>query len=82
MEYMAASKPVISTDVNVLPELIQNGITGLIIPSDDVQALSDAMLKLSNSLDMLKTFGMNGRKRAEKNFRLKIFAETIEPLLK
>ena len=82
MEYMAAGIPVISTDVNVLPELVQDGVTGLIVPSGDVKALSDAMLNLSGNPDLLKKFGMNGRKRAEREFRLNKFAETIEPLLK
>ena len=82
MEYMAAGIPVISTDVNVLPELVQNGVTGLIVPSGDVKALSDAMLRLPSSIDLLKKFGENGRKHAEREFILTKFAETIEPLLK
>ena len=82
MEYMAAGKPVITSDVNVLPELVQDGVTGLIVPSGDIKALSDAILRLSGSRDLIKKLGENGRKRAEMDFRLNKFAETIEPSLK
>jgi glycosyltransferase involved in cell wall biosynthesis len=46
MEAMAAGLPVISTDVSGIPELIDDGVNGLLVPSEDAEALADAIWRL------------------------------------
>jgi glycosyltransferase involved in cell wall biosynthesis len=46
VEAMAAARPVIGTRVDGIPELIDDGITGLLVPPDDSVALSDAILRI------------------------------------
>jgi colanic acid/amylovoran biosynthesis glycosyltransferase len=43
MEAMALGRPVISTYIAGIPELVHNGVNGWLIPAGDVQALADAM---------------------------------------
>lgn len=46
MESMAIGVPVISTEVSGIPELIENGVSGLICPPDDPIALSHSILQI------------------------------------
>jgi L-malate glycosyltransferase len=43
---MAASLPVVATDVGGNAEAVQNGVNGFIVPSDDSAALSEAITRL------------------------------------
>jgi glycosyltransferase involved in cell wall biosynthesis len=47
MEAMAAELPVVSTAVSGIPELIDNDVNGLLVPSEDVGALADAIWRLA-----------------------------------
>ncbi len=47
MEAMAAGLPVVSTAVSGIPELIDNDVNGLLVPSEDAPALADAIWRLA-----------------------------------
>jgi len=64
MEAMALGRPVISTFVGGIPELVENGKTGWLAPAGDEIALSEAMrAALEASVDQLATMGAAGRGR-------------------
>lgn len=77
-EAMATGKPVISTTVAGIPELVVNGDTGLLVPPRDPHALADAMKRLGGDENLRNNFGRAGRSRIEKEFTIE---KTIEPLL-
>jgi len=81
MEYMTAGKPVISSDVNVLPELVSDGVTGIIVPAGDVLSLSKAMLKLAENKELIKRYGMEGKKKANDLFTFEAFVNSIESMI-
>jgi colanic acid/amylovoran biosynthesis glycosyltransferase len=67
MEALALGRPVISTYIAGIPELVESGVCGWLVPSGDVQALADAMRKaLSATAADLETMGKIGRKRVAK----------------
>ena len=68
LESMAAAKPVVATDVGGNPELVENGITGHIVPPADPEALADGILRLLRSPDRAKVMGEAARVRVEKDF--------------
>lgn len=70
LEYMAMSKPVISSDVGGVPEMIEDGSTGLLVPPGDAKALAKAILRLINDRDRSVKMGLNGRRRIEGHFTL------------
>ena len=77
-EAMASERPVVSTTVAGIPELVANSKTGVLVPPDDASALADAMDKLAREENLRDDFGRAGRIRIEQEFTIE---KTIEPLL-
>jgi glycosyltransferase involved in cell wall biosynthesis len=64
MEALALSRPVISTYVAGIPELVENGTCGWLVPAGDVTGLAEAMIScLQCSDEALQGMGMQGRSR-------------------
>lgn len=70
LEYMAASKPVVVTNVGSIAEQVVDGETGYIIPPGDYQAIADALLNLLNNESLSKSMGQAGRKRVMEKFSI------------
>ena len=64
MEAMALRRPVVTTYVAGIPELVQHGRTGWLVPAGDEEALADAIVAcLGASDEALAAMGANGRER-------------------
>jgi len=64
MEAMALRRPVITTYVAGIPELVQHGRTGWLVPAGDEDALADTIVACLGATDeTLATMGANGRER-------------------
>jgi glycosyltransferase involved in cell wall biosynthesis len=61
-EAMSCQTPVVATRVGAVPELIENGVNGYLAAVDDVEALTAAVLKLSQTEGHRKTIGGNARR--------------------
>ena len=68
MEAMTLGKPVVGSNVGGIPELIQNGGTGYIVPTEDSTALASAIKELLVDGTKRNAFGTSGLKWAENNF--------------
>jgi L-malate glycosyltransferase len=68
IEAMAASLPVVATDVGGNAEAVQNGVSGYIVPSEDVAALSGAILRLLHDPSQATEMGIAGRKLVVEKF--------------
>lgn len=68
LEAMACGKPVIATDATSIPEVVDNGVTGILCPIDDIDAFVSACRKLAADRKLCERFGKAGRKRAEEIF--------------
>jgi glycosyltransferase involved in cell wall biosynthesis len=73
LEAMAAVKPIVATDVGGISEVIQDGIEGIIIPSNDSDRLAEAIIGLL--LDEKKRLDMG--ERARRKFLEKFTIETM-----
>ena len=70
VESMAAGLPAVVTNAGGNPYVVENGITGKVVPVRDEKALADAMLCLAEDSEMRKRYSANARKRFDDDFRL------------
>ncbi len=75
LEAMAAGKPVIATAVGGVPELVIDGVTGVLVPSGDAAALSEAMARLMTDFKLRMNMGLAGAARAEQHFSAEVMAQ-------
>jgi len=59
-EYMGLAKPVIATDIGGNSELVDEGVTGLLSPAGDPEAMAEKMLVLLSDEGLRKTMGERG----------------------
>ncbi len=69
MEAMATGRPVISCPISGIPELVRDGETGLLVPSDDPQALAGAIERLARDESLRVQLGRQGRALVERQHR-------------
>lgn len=70
-EAMAFGKPVIATAVGGIPELVEEGRTGFLVPRGDSAALADRILRLLNAPELRRELGGNARRAAEAHFDIR-----------
>ncbi len=78
LEAMALARPVVSTKLAGIPELVIDGITGLLVAPGDSEGLADALDKLVRNSAMRSNFGASARSRIEKHFQIET---TVAPLI-
>ncbi len=76
-EAMAMKLPIITTDVPGPSEVIEDGISGVLVPSHSDKALLDKMLELMENQELCRSFAENGRERVEKYFARPIMLQNI-----
>ena len=69
LEARATGLPLIASSVGVLPDLIQDGVNGKLVPPEDVDKLADAFNTVIASWDSAKLWGAEARQTTEKDFR-------------
>jgi glycosyltransferase involved in cell wall biosynthesis len=65
-ESMASGVPVLASDCGGVPELVDKGVTGLLVPRLNVDALTNAMRELLSDSSRLRVMGQASRARAER----------------
>ncbi len=80
IEAMAAGKPVVGTALGGIPEVIENGTNGFLVPPRDPTALSDAIITILENTDLAIEMGNRGRETVKSKFTLQIMIKTIEKL--
>jgi len=75
LEAMAAGLPVVASAVGGVPELVENGVTGHLVPAGDVAALASALNDVLGDAARRRSLGDAGRQRAAEHFDLSVFQE-------
>jgi glycosyltransferase involved in cell wall biosynthesis len=75
----AFKKPVVVTDVGAIPEIVDDGVTGFIVPPRNPEAFADAIVKLLKDEKLRKQMGENAYKKLKTDLSLdKIAEKTIK----
>jgi glycosyltransferase involved in cell wall biosynthesis len=77
LEAMAAGRPVVASAIGGLPDQVEHGITGLLVPPGDVSALRESMARLLADPSERARMGESGRKRAA-DYSAKVVVPQIE----
>jgi sugar transferase (PEP-CTERM/EpsH1 system associated) len=80
LEAMASSLPVIATRVGGNPELVEEGVTGELIPAGDRTALADAIRFYVCDREAARRHGRNGRLRVEREFSVEMMVKRYQGL--
>lgn len=68
LEAMATGLPVVTTPVTGNPEIVDDGVNGLLVPPEDVPALADALARLLTDGDLRQRLSLAARQKAERAF--------------
>ena len=71
IEAQSAARPCVATCVGGVPNVIENGRSGILVPSFDVNGFTNALLQLLNNPDMAISMGRYGRKKIKTKFNEK-----------
>jgi len=78
LEAMASARPVVSTRLAGIPELVMDGQTGILVSPGDSTALAQPLEQLICDPQLRLRYGRAGRSRIEQHFRIE---QTVAPLL-
>jgi glycosyltransferase involved in cell wall biosynthesis len=76
-EAMAASRPIIATRVGGIPEIVQDGVNGLLISVGDVAGFAQAILSLARDPGLAGRMGEEGRRIVERRFTNSMYAHLV-----
>jgi glycosyltransferase involved in cell wall biosynthesis len=77
-EGLAAGLPVVATEVGGVPELVEHGRTGFLVPRRNPEALARTMSLLAHRPGLARRMGRNARRTAERRWRLEGYLDKLE----
>jgi glycosyltransferase involved in cell wall biosynthesis len=77
---MAAGLPVVASRVGGSSEIVQAGVTGLLIPPEDSPALGKAILKLLRDEKGTRKMGLAGQEFVAQNFSFERLVQNVDQL--
>ena len=77
MEAMSLGVPCVSTTIAGIPELMESGVDGLLVPPANAEALADALSALLNDVTYRKSVGARGRQRVIRQYNLPMNHERL-----
>lgn len=81
MEAMASARPVVSTTTAGIPELVEDGVSGRLVPPQDPRALAEAMRSLLTDAERARSMGIRGQEKVRADFNLRdCVAQLLERL--
>jgi glycosyltransferase involved in cell wall biosynthesis len=80
VEAMAAGRPVVASAVGPISEIVVDGVTGLLVPPGDPDALAEAIVRLLQDPELAAALGRAGRARVERELRVDTMVTRTEAL--
>ncbi|MCD4738727.1 MAG: glycosyltransferase [Anaerolineae bacterium] len=80
LEAMAAGLPIVATAVGGTPEVVVDGVTGLLVPPRDPDALTQAITRLLRDPDLRRKMGRAGRERVQQHFSVERMVQQTQSL--
>lgn len=81
LEAMYFSKPCIGANRGGIPEVIEDGKTGFLVDPEDINSLSENIIKLLKDKNLCYSMGKSGKERFESEFSFERFRDRLEKIL-
>ena len=81
LEWMASGKPLLATRIGVLPDIVEEGVTGLLVPPGDRKALQRSFVNLASDREKTRLMGQRARFSVEERFTLSKLSTSHEVFL-
>jgi glycosyltransferase involved in cell wall biosynthesis len=80
LEALACGLPALATAVGGSPEVIEDGVNGVLVPPEDAGLLADGLLHLARDPDHARTLGAAARQTIEARFSMETVVQRYEEL--
>lgn len=80
IEAMASGKPCVATNTSSIPEIIEDGFTGFLVPPQDSESLSEALMKVVSDPGLLRKMGEAGINVVNQKFTIDKMIKEYESL--
>ncbi len=80
LEAMALSRPVVASSVGGIPEMIEDGRNGLLVPPHDPPALADAIVRLLTDHQLADMIGRAGHDTVHDRFCIQLMVNAVQAL--
>lgn len=80
LEAMALSRPIVASNVGGIPEMVEDGITGLLVPAHDPDALGAAIVRLLRDHPLADTLGRAGHDLVHDKFCIERMVAAVEQI--
>jgi glycosyltransferase involved in cell wall biosynthesis len=80
IESLAASRPVVATRVGGVPDVVDDGLDGFLVPVGDVEALAGALERLAREPGLRERMGRAGRERTVPRYRVERLVDDVDTL--
>lgn len=82
IEAMAMQKPVIGTNAGGVPEIINDGGNGFLVPPKDPDSLAEAMLKTARNREKARKMGIEGFSTVKREFAFERYVKSFEEIFR
>ncbi len=80
LEAMALARPIVASNVGGVPEMIEDGVSGLLVPAHDAVALADAISRLLLDHPLADMLARNGHDVVHDRFSVEFMVRTVEDI--
>lgn len=80
-EYMLAGKPIVATNIDAIPFIIQNYVNGLLVTVDDEQKIAENVIEICQNKELRKCLIKEGKKAVGEKFNIKRVVKDTEKIL-
>jgi glycosyltransferase involved in cell wall biosynthesis len=78
LEAMAMKKPIVAANIEGIMEILENSVSGLLVPPRDIKALAEAVIDLLKHEDKANQMGLAARRVVEERFGVDIMVQKVE----
>ncbi len=82
LEMQACGLPMVVSDLQGVPETIEAGVTGLVFPTGNADALADCLTSLAANSDLRRSMSRRARERIARNFTTEAYVHRLEQIMR